>query len=272
MAALKSKRSADAGRVTIQLHLVGVIVFSLSLVLAAVLVTYGILKHDSKAGKTSAAHGAATDLSSENGEEELTDVPPWGQLITRDIDLQQPEEYVAYETGTQRVETWLFTGTTPAQVKVILQSCGLTPAQIERALSAPLATYTNATTDIRPDDDLVFSLTPAMRTKLYSAIAQSSGSSGNELFQFPFCFPGNSFETRIDTTKVSPATLAMVRKLLYPRGDAQCFSDLRTVLKKIADDRERLELVKMLSHQSAVLLRIRVWPDTDVDKLIGYWS
>ena len=272
MAALKSKRSANAGRVTIQLHLVGVIVFSLALVLASVLVTYGLLKHGSASAKSSTAHSAAPEMASENSEEELTDVPPWGQLVTRDIDLQQPEEYVAYETGTQRVETWLFTGTTPAQVKAILQSCGLTPTQVDRALSAALATYTNASTVILPDEDLVFSLTPAMRSKLYSAIVQSSGSNGNELFQFPFCFPGSSFEARIDKTKINPATLAMIRKLLYPRGNAQCFSDLRTVLKKIADDRERLELVKMLSHQSAVLLRIRVWPDTDVDKLIGYWN
>lgn len=271
MAALKSKRPVNAGRVTIQLNLVGVIIFSVALVLASVLVAYGLLKGGSSPGKTTAAH-TALNLSNEYSEAKLPELPPWGQLLIRDIDLQQPEEYVAYETGTNRVETWLFTGRSPAEVKATMQDCGVATAQIERALSAPLAAYTNANTVILPDEDLIFSLPPAVRTRLYSAIAQSSGSQGNELFQFPFCFPGNSFESRIDQTKVSEATLMHVKKLLYPRGDSQCFSDLRTVLGKIATEGERLELVKMLSHQSAVLLRIRVWPDTDVNKLIGYWS
>jgi len=271
MAALKSKHSADAGRVTIQLNLVGVVVFSVALVLASGLVTYGILRAAPSPGKNSATHEAQGD-SNVNIEVKPSEVPPWGQLLIRDIDLQQPEEYVAYETGTNRVEKWLFTGLSPTDVKATMQSCGLTAAQIDRALSPSLAAYANASTMIQPDEELIFSLSPNARTKLYGAIAQSSASNGNELFQFPFCFPGNSFETRIDSTKVSQTTLALVRKLLYPRGDAQCFSDLRTVLKKISNDSERLELVKMLSHQSAVLLRIRVWPDTDVDKLIGYWS
>lgn len=271
MAALKSNRAATAGRIHIQLNLVGVVVFSLAIVLASGMVTYGLLRAGPPAAKNFTTP-TTPDNNSEVRETKLSEVPPWGQLLTRDIDLQQPEEYVAYETVTNRVETWNFTGMSPAEVKATMQACGLTEGQIEHALSAALAVYTNASTVILPDDDLIFSLTPAARTKLYSAISQSSGSNGNELFQYPFCFPGNSFETRIDTTKVSEATLALVRKLLYPRGDALCFSDLRTVLKNVPDAVERLNLVKMLSHQSAVLLRIRVWPDTDVDKLIGYWS
>src|SRR5712671_2215843 len=237
MAVLKLKRPLNAGSVTIQLNLVGVIVFSVALVLASALVTYGLVKHNSSAEKNSAAR-TSLNHPSESGDVKLSETPPWGDLMIRDIDLQQPEEYVAYETGTNHVETWLFTGMAPAAVKTTMQGCGFTDAQIGRALSAPLATYTNACTVILPDDDLIFSLTPAVRTRLYSAIAQSSGSNGNELFQYPFCFPGNTFEARIDHTKVSEATLTVVRKLLYPRGDAQCFSDLRTVLKNIPGENE----------------------------------
>jgi hypothetical protein len=44
------------------------------------------------------------------------------------------------------------------------------------------------------------------------------------------------------------------------------------ILRQLPDEAERLHLVKALSHQSAVLMGIRVWPDTDIDKLLGYWT
>jgi hypothetical protein len=258
----------DAG-VTIQLHLMGIIVFSVSLVLASALVTYGMLKiRDGGGGRNLAKLHAATN-SSGSLEIEMTNVPPWGQLSVRDIDLEQPEEYVAYEINTNRVETWTFAGMNPDAVRTVMQSSGLAADQIEKALSAASMIYTNSNTVVTPDKDLVFSLSPGARAKLYAELGRFSA---NELLQFPFCFPGNSFDARVDKTKISATTLAMIQKLLYPRGNAQCFSDLATLLRCIPDEAERMQAVKALSHQSAVLMGIRVWPDSDVDKIINYWN
>jgi hypothetical protein len=97
-------------------------------------------------------------------------------------------------------------------------------------------------------------------------------SGANPLMQFPFCFPGNSFGTRVDKSKISAATLALLKKTLYQSGGAQRFSDLETLLRCIPDETERLQTVEALSHQSAILMGVRIWPDTDIDKLISYWS
>src|SRR5438105_15383310 len=46
-----------------------------------------------------------------------TEVPPWGELIKEDVEIEQPEEYVAFEATANRVAAWHFTGmTTTAQV------------------------------------------------------------------------------------------------------------------------------------------------------------
>jgi hypothetical protein len=92
------------------------------------------------------------------------------------------------------------------------------------------------------------------------------------MMQYPFCFPGDAFDARVDKSGISDATLALLKKMLYPRGNAKCFSDLEAVLRCIPDEAERLQTVKALSHQSAVLMSIRVWPDSDIDKIVGYWS
>lgn len=187
----------------------------------------------------------------------------------RDIDLEQPEEYVAYEIGTNRAETWTFQKMDPDAVRAVMQSSGLAPDQIAQALSPASLIYTNSDTLITPDQELVYSLSPAARSKLYAVLERFAP---NELMQYPFCFPGNSFDDGVDKSKISPATLALLQKTLYPRGNAECFSDLQALLGGIPDENQRLQTVEALSHQSAVLMGIRVWPDSDIDKILGYWS
>ena len=248
----------------------GIIVFSVSLVLASALMTYAFVKIHESGGGESYSQKLYTDTNSVGTvETELTNVPPWGQLTVRDIDLEQPDEYVAYEIGTNRVETWTFEGMNPDTVRTVMQSSGLSEEQMQTALSPASLIYTNSNTVITPGDDLVFSLSPGTRGKLYAVLGRFNA---NQLMHFPFCFPGNSFNASVDKTKISDATLALLRKSLYPRGDAQCFSDLEALLHRIPNEAERLQTVKALSHQSAVLLGIRVWPDSDVDKIIHYWD
>ena len=265
----KAATHSNAG-VTIQLQLTGLVIFSAALVAAAVLVTYGLLKVRviGDAGGNFPRLYIGTNFSG-TVDIETTNVPPWGQLSVRDIDLEQPEEYVAYEINPDRVETWTFEGMNPDAVRTVMQSSGLAADQIEKALSSAAMVYANSNTVVTPGSDLVFSLSPGARAKLYAVLAHFSA---NELMQYPFCFPGNSFDTRVDKTKISAATLALIKKMLYRRGDAQCFSDLVTLLHFIPAEAERLQTVKALSHQSAVLMGIRVWPDSDIDKIVNYWG
>jgi hypothetical protein len=264
----KIENHSNAG-VTIQLHLIGVVIFSLSLLLASGLLTYGFFKvHENGRREGSSANPHTFTNTFGIVETEMTNIPPWGQLTVRDIDLEQPDEYIAYEIDTNRVETWTFEGMNPDAARTVMRSCCLTAEQIKSAFSPTSMIYANSNTIITPGKDLVLSLSPKVRGKLYSILGRSGA---NELMHFPCCFPGDSFESRVDKTRISPTTLALIRTMLYPRGDAQCFSDMETLLPLIPDKTERFQALKVLSHRSAVLLGVRIWPDTDVDKIIHYW-
>lgn len=252
---------------TIQLNLVGVIIFSAALVLTAALVTYGLVQRGD-AGRL--VHGQLSpNLDDSMVVIKGTNIPPCGQLVMRDLDLEQPEEYVAFEINTNKVPIWTFEGTKPETVRIFMESCGLTSAQIAQVLTPAAMIYTNANTVICPSDELVLSLSVETRAKLYAELGHYLS---NELIHFPFCFPGDAFETRFDKSKISDATYSLLKQMLYPRGDAQCFSDLQPLLHQVPDENERLQLVKALSHQSALLGGIHVWPDTDIDTLVGYWG
>ena len=44
------------------------------------------------------------------------------------------------------------------------------------------------------------------------------------------------------------------------------------ILGGLHSDAERFELVKALSRQAGLLVRVRIRPDTDIDRLLGYWG
>lgn len=267
MAIKKNGGQKPAGAVTIQLQLAGLVIFSVALVTAAALVTFGLVKF---AGKEKSGARLYAEMNADGVlDMEQTNMPPWGQLTVRDLDLEQPEEYVAYEIATNSIPQWIFENQTPEQARALMQSCGVPPEAIAAALSPQCLTVTGANTIVKPDRLTVLSLPPEVRAKFYIALSHFNG---NQLIQFPFCFPGKTFETWFTENRIGAHALTLLKKTIYPRGDGQCFSDLETVLRELPDEAERMRLVKALSHQSAVLLGIRVWPDTDVDKLIGYWA
>ena len=246
-------------------NLTSLVVFSMALVLTGGLLAFGL-------SVIFARRLAAGNLSSEphhSSDVAPAATPPWGELTTADITLEAPEEYLAFELQNIKAPTWTFPGLSPEQVRARLTACGVAAEQIARALAPAVATYSNAGTVIKPDDELVFSLAPAVRTKLYRELAASSA---NHYMQFPFIFPGKSFEVCFSHDEVADPVEKMVRSLLYVRGDAQCFSDYEIVMQHLSSETEKIGLLKALSRQSAVLARLRIRPDSDVEKILGYWD
>lgn len=269
MAVKKFKAPRSGGGVTIQLNLLGLIVFSVALVAAAALLTYGLTRGHSPTGAAPGDLAGAAEINDDNSIAELPDPPASGQLVTRDLNLEQPPEYAAYESGTNQTETWTFDGMTPVQVRALMQSCGLAANEIDRALSPALVSSAGASTVVTPDAELVFSMTVGVRVKLYNALGHFSE---NELMRFPICFHTNSFDAWFGGGKVDADSLAMLKKLVYVRGDTGCFSDFGILLQQVPDQANRLKLVEALSRQSAALVGVQIWPDTDIDKELDYWS
>lgn len=267
MAVKKIQNKNSEGGTIVQLHLNGLVIFSVALVAASALITYGLLKHPAKnANNVVSLPGSA---AFDGSEIENTNPPPWGQLILRQIELEQPEEYVAYETATNQIEKWTFENMSPDEARAAMQSSGVPANEIARAFSPAMMAVSGGNTVIAPDDELILSLTSQTRAKLYNFLAQFNA---DEFMRFPFVFRSGSFDERFGGGKLDDATVKLLKQLIYRRGNSDCFSDLAIVLRRIPDDAARLRFVKVLSQQSAVIVRIHIWPDTDVDKLIGYWG
>jgi hypothetical protein len=193
----------------------------------------------------------------------------WGELETLDIDLDQPLEYVAFEDTTFRVPVWRFPGTAPSEVRALMTGCGMSLSQVESALSGSRLAYDGTTTTVSPGDDLVMSLAREIRGCFYTLLARWPE---NSLMRHPYHLAEDDLEARMIRAGVDAEVVGLVRALEYQRGGNRLFSDLEVVLGHIPSEEGRLALLKALSRQTATLASLRLRPECDIDKVLGYWA
>jgi hypothetical protein len=115
----------------------------------------------------------------------------------------------------------------------------------------------------------VLSIRPEARAKLYEVLARNPA---NAAMHRPFFIPEGTFDAMFVDSGVGKSTLDLVKQLLYPEGRSLCFSDVGLVLGRISDEKTKLSFVKALTRQTAVLVRLRIRPDSDIEKIVGYWT
>ena len=251
---------------SIQLTITSLILLCVSLI-AATGVAYRFLdRHDTAKAAVSPAKASEPKASSGYNSSQ---VGPWGELLTLDIDIEQPSEYVSFAAADQSDATWTFPGTSQAQARSLMLNAGLTAEQADAAMADGKVENTADAVIVKPGDELVLALPQDVREKFYAVLAKWPE---NKLMREPYHLQGGQFEAVFTKNGVNADTIALVKKLSYSRGGDLFFSDLGVVIHGLASADSRIDLLRSLTYQSAVLARLKIGPDTDVDKMIGYWS
>jgi hypothetical protein len=193
----------------------------------------------------------------------------WGDLILHSVKVEKPDAYVATAGQTNGSSQWIFRGIDPARLVQLFTTAGLPAGEVARLTTAPAMVVAGDRVTVTPGRDLVMALSPDSRRLIYAALAQF----GENQFQaFPFTFRKDGVDEWFADSGLATEYIAAVKRLIYQRGEALCFSDLAEVLATIPDPDQRRRLVKTLSRQSTILMKLRVQPGTDVDKLLAYWG
>jgi hypothetical protein len=260
MGKLKKRESAQAANI-FQFSLAGLIIFSLALMGGASLVVYRLA--DSRRPDLQADTYAVNPKDKTRS----VHVGPWGELITRDIELERPAEYLTEEVATPRPEIWAFAGKDIAAVKGLLASKGLNAAQLDGAMK--LARETAAGTELVPTLDFLLSLDSDTRARLCLGLA---GANAYLYFDYPYIFPDGNISSIYDDERLNPDDVKLFKKLVYNNGTAQQLSDYDALLSAIPTVERRVALTRAMSRQSAVFAGLVIKPDTDIDKLAAYWG
>src|SRR5437016_6290443 len=163
----KQKNQRSESGVVIHVNLLGAIVFSLALVTAAAMVTYGVSKPGHPQTVSATEANAAVPAPSE--------VPAWGELSVRDIKIKPPEEYLAFEVQHIAPPAWKFDGNSVERARQVMLGAGLTAEQVNNSLIASKVSVSDARVTVSPDNELVASLSPQIRAKLYHELGRNFG-------------------------------------------------------------------------------------------------
>jgi hypothetical protein len=245
-----------------QFTLAGLIFFSLALVAGTSFIAFKF----SGSNQPRLAESFAVDASDRS---RSLHVGPWGTLLTRDIELERPAEYMTDEVNHPPVETWFFKGLTPEAVRSLLTSKGLAGAPLEALLAATNVTASVAGVRITPPGEFLEALDAPTRQKLFTGLA---GQGANTYLDYPYIFPGGKMESIFEDPELDPDDVALLKKLVYDNGGAMQFSDYDYLLNRIPTVERRSAISRALSRQSAVFASLVIKPDTDIDKIAAYWG
>ena len=259
---LRKRDSAQAANV-IQFTLVGLIFFSLALIFGASFIGFKL------AGRTRSDLAQDTFAVNPNDKSRSVHVGPWGELVTRDIELERPAEYMTEEVTTPQPETWSFNGLGPDAVRALLARDGLSAAQVAAVAAPETVRVDKSGTMLLPPPDFLLALDAGTRHNLYLTLA---GQAVNLYFDFPFIFPGATIDSIYADPRLNSADVALLKRLVYDNGNARQFSDYQALLCQIPTVERRTVMAQALSRQSAVFAGLVIKPDTDVDKIAAYWG
>lgn len=194
---------------------------------------------------------------------------PLGELEYARINIELTDAFAQAEQLSYQPTRWFFPGQTQPQILALCESLGMAAAQ--RATLAAQATWMTTPDGLMvlPPGDLVMALPPEVRARLYAVLARTPQ---NDLHAWPFVFRQSGYADWFTNSGLTSTTLALVQQVVYPRGKALCVSDAPELCARIADAAERHRLIKTLSRNSALLMKIRIRPGTDVATLAAYWG
>ena len=195
---------------------------------------------------------------------------PWGQIESMVFDIDAPEEAVVVPAADQPPVRWSFPGYSKEKVLATLRAAGLAEDEVGKLGSSARWNSADGVTWLEPGDALILGLAPQVRSKLYAVLVEFPQ---NAQTIDPIWFQADNVDWRLQDCGLAAESVALLKRLLYPQGENRLlFTDLEPALRSLPSDAERKRFMKLVLRKRAVLARVRLDPDTDVEDLSQYWG
>ena len=194
---------------------------------------------------------------------------PWGELETTRILIEPPEAFVDMDFSKVPEVQWWLGDYTVDQAKQLFADVGLSVSQVDGLMATAQSKIFPKGVSVKPSRELILALSPEQRAKLYLTLndwPENSKQVG------PYRFPAAVADEWLANSSLPVRDIELVKRLTYRHGTMLLFADLDTVLPMLGNDDERLHLVKTLARTSTLLATVRIYPETDVDAMVAYWS
>jgi len=192
----------------------------------------------------------------------------WGTIEALKIPFAESSEIFLDRDARLAPPRWFFENMSESQVVELFKSADLTESQrIELLKNSNWLVASNGFF-ASPSPALVRGLGSAAREKIYEVLAHSSL---NYPQLFPFRFRFGDFAVPFARSGLSPAKLELIKSLTYTNSGDRCLADIE-LLPDMLSPEEFNRVIDCLYRVPDYRLRLRVFPDSDIDALIKYWG
>lgn len=191
---------------------------------------------------------------------------PWGDVEYVPITIAAPDEMLKVRGVEDSKVEWLFKGATRGDLDRALDLAGVSASARAAFLSSgPMSQYVEGTV-FNPSCAAIRALSEKARTALFQKLAVGTQNTGSRWeFQSRFIEAFGDFGVSRKSAKTVEA---------YGVRDGKFFLTycMPCILRDIGDPAEKTGILKALTQQRSMLVRLRVGPNTDVNALVNYWG
>jgi hypothetical protein len=195
---------------------------------------------------------------------------PWGVLERHEIMLEPPEPDVTPDLCDARPDTWVFPEQTRAEVLALLDGAGLDES-LRGALQAHLRCQsgTGPACRIDPPVEVLVKLPARARAAIYGVLAHYPQ---NQWYQYGFRRRSDAPETWFAGAGLPAPTQDVVRRLMWRHEGIFVFSDPSAACAQLTTPLDKVRTIRALARTPALLVRLRLEPETSLERLADYWG
>lgn len=194
---------------------------------------------------------------------------PWGDLdyftvyLEASSSMLKSMDFQSYDT------TWKFVKWTDDQVGQLFES-----AKLAEPFKAELLDRTKWRRDsegvtVIPSREAVLGLGNESRAAIYQVLGRWEE---NPFHHEPVIIAGHDVREWLKRAQLSEEILVTIERTVYQRGNNRVFADTPLLLRMVASEADRLKIRKALSRTPTLVVKLRLNPGTDIQKIADYWG
>ncbi len=193
----------------------------------------------------------------------------YGELSIRAIYLEAPTYLLDLAGKPSAKPRWAFAGATENSLRELFQKAGVSADVQARLLDPTQRVQQDGALVLFPQIDDLIALSQETRSLIYLELAKCEL---NEFHQNPIFIVGADLEDWLRQSKLSDRQKEVFRRMVWKRGRALAFSDLRTLLLLSQSPAEVTQVFRTVTRTRSLLVTLKLRADADISALADYWT
>lgn len=194
---------------------------------------------------------------------------PWGKLRCSYIYLEAPKTLVDNFPLPNTRPRWTFPEQVLPALPELFRKAALPEALITLLMNEQLMVKENGNVHLFPPLPDLEAISPESRAQIYTELSKYPI---NEFCVDPVLIVGQTVQEWYRTSKLRPEIIAKIEQMSYKRGETTAFSDVSAVLNYAQSDSEARSIFKTFTRTRALMIKVELDHNTNVDEFIGYWT